>query len=186
MDKSNNNDPLLAQALKELQELRKDVYMIHRTLARIESSTDQENTRAIRPRPFNTAQSRNVPVTVPPIRRPLNENIAQPPNNFCFYHRRHGLRATSERCPGLPLCSWNQAEELEKMKSIIAKLSMPRSSVQQRITKARSTAPSAKLPDQKNQANQVAAPSISPIPMHIATSPIDETLENDLLMSDSD
>lgn len=98
-----NNYSLLQSILSELQQLRRDVNQ-RNTPATINTQTPTGNHGHPYPR-------------IKAARQLLHNITNQPPKiGHCWYHIRHGIATNPRNCPGPKSCSWNQVDEVTKMK----------------------------------------------------------------------
>lgn len=183
---SNN---ILNNILTELKQLRQD------------ANRSRENRSASRPTHShgNPSTSRPTHPNVPGPARKLLQDIANRPTpiNICWYHKRHGIATNPKNCPDPSLCSWNQDEEIKKMKAAIKKARTYATPAQNRLTKTQTE--TNKTPGTVAATNQTAttiAPSTPTTPVETPTpqnwyeqieiDAVNETLENDLLLSESE
>lgn len=111
------NNSVLTDILDELKELRKE----------LRSSNNRRISSSER-----TAASATKTADLPPARKLLHDIANRPKQvGICWYHRQHGIATITSNCPGPSGCSFNMAQEVEKMKKLI-KLHSP-SPVQSRL-----------------------------------------------------
>lgn len=140
-----DNTKLLQDILTELKQLRND---INRPPRHRSTSTTNHISRTRQPlitsnnigpthnRPNNKPQS----TTIGPARSLLNDIYNRPkPLEHCWYHKRHGIAANMNNCPGPEHCSFNLQEEIVKMQTTIKRITTTSTKAQKRLETARST-----------------------------------------------
>lgn len=119
---------LLADILAEMKKLRNDINRVGHI-----------NNRS-RPLQRSTSSSTQGSAQKPTSARKLLTTIANrtSPLGNCWYHKTHGIATNPRNCPGPTACSWNQEEEVEKMKKLVQRVKRTSTPAQDRIALARS------------------------------------------------
>lgn len=139
-----DNNKLLQDILTELKQLRND---INRPPRNRSTSTTNHISRTRQPLTTsnNIGPTQNKPTnkpqtTIGPARSLLNDIYNRPtPLEHCWYHKRHGIAANMNNCPGIEHCSFNLQEEIAKMQATIKRITTTSTKAQKRLETARST-----------------------------------------------
>lgn len=143
---------LLAEILAEMKQLRTDI--------------NRQSNIGNRSRPQQRSTSNSTAKQPPPARKLLQDIANRPiPKPICWYHQRHGIATKPTNCPGPTMCSWNQDEEVAKLKTIIATMNQNSTPAQKRLTTIR--------PFQQPDTVAATATIVKPLPTAVlSTSPV--------------